>query len=202
ALGRHLRNTFMAGAFAAVPVVVTVVAVLWIEGATREPLHRLTGLNTPFLGLLVALILLYLLGLLVTSLAGKWLLGLVDCLLCGYPMLREIYTAWKHISITPGGGEGIFARVCLIADEATSRKTLGFTSGEGLPGDPHTCCVFVPASPNPTNGRLYFVPRETVQLLDLSTEEAFKIILSGGNYMPEQLQCERQALGAAPLSKQ
>lgn len=198
-LGKHLRNTFLAGVFAAVPVVATVAVVAWVEGITRDVLVALTGWDIPFLGIAVALVAVYLLGLVVSSLVGKWLLGLVDRLLGRIPMLRELYTAWKHVSVTPGGGEGIFGRVCLISDEMTGARTMGFTSGEAMPDDPRTCCVFVPAAPNPTNGRLYFVPRNQVRILDVPAEEAFKMILSGGNYVPPGLNvCQEASAAEAP----
>jgi uncharacterized membrane protein len=103
------------------------------------------------------------------------------------PVLKELYRAWKHISVTPGGKEGIFGKVVLVPVENGRAKTLGFSSGEPIEGDPNTCCVFVPAVPNPMNGRLYFLPMSDVQVLDMSAEEAFKIILSGGNYVPPEL---------------
>lgn len=184
-LGKHLRNTFLAGVFAAVPVVATVAVVAWVERITRGVWVGLTGWDIPFLGIAAAVAAVYLLGLLVTSLIGKWLLTMVDRLLGRIPMLRELYAAWKQISVTPGGGEGIFDNVCLITDEFSGARTIGFTSGAAIPEDESTCCVFVPAAPNPTNGRLYFVPRDRVEMLGISAEEAFKMILSGGNYIPQ-----------------
>lgn len=186
-LQKHLRNTFLAGIFAAAPIAVTAFVIVYVENATRAPLQRMFGINIPFVGVLVAVGLIYLLGLLVNSLLGKWLLSLVDRALLRMPVLKELYTAWKHVSVTPGGKEGIFAKVVLIPVEGGRATTLGFTSGQPIEGDPHTCCVFIPAAPNPMNGRLYFVPAIDVRPSDLSAEEAFKIILSGGNYVPPEV---------------
>jgi uncharacterized membrane protein len=66
-------------------------------------------------------------------------------------------------------------------------RTLGFTSGDCVPNDPTTICVFVPNSPNPIQGKLYFVAREKVQFTTLSSDEAFKLLLSTGNYVPQEL---------------
>jgi uncharacterized membrane protein len=186
-LQKHLRNTFLTGIFAAAPIAVTAFVIVYVEAATREPLNKLFRINIPFIGVVAALVLIYALGLLVNSLLGRWLIGLVDRILLRLPVLKELYQAWKHISVTPGGKEGIFAKVVLVPVENDRAHSLGFSSGEPLDGDPNTCCVFVPASPNPTNGRLYFVPLGDVRVLDLSPEEAFKIILSGGNYVPAEL---------------
>ena len=184
---KHLRNTFLTGIFAAAPIAVTVFVVVYIENATRAPLARWLRLDIPFIGVLVALVLIYALGLLVNSLLGRWVISLVDRLLLRVPVLKELYQAWKHVSVTPGGKEGIFAKVVLVPIETGRARTIGFTSGDPIAGDPGTCCVFVPAAPNPMNGRLYFVPFGDVTVLDLSPEEAFKIILSSGNYVPAEV---------------
>ena len=186
-LKNHFRTVLLAGVFAATPLVVTVFFVWYVESVTRQPVRELTGLNIPFLGVVLALILIYLLGLIVTSLFGKWLISRVDALLLRVPVLRELYQAWKHVSVTPGGREGIFARVVLVPAEHGRARTLGFTSGEAIEGDPATCCVFVPAAPNPMNGRLLFVPIAECVLLSTTAEEAFKWILSGGNYVPPEV---------------
>ena len=137
--------------------------------------------------MLLALVLIYLLGLVVSSLIGKWLLGRFDALLSRVPLLNELYRAWKHVSVTPGGKEGIFGKVVLVPVEGGASRTLGFTSGDPIEHDPATCCVFVPAAPNPMNGRLLFVPIDVCLPVPITPEEAFKWILSGGNYVPPEV---------------
>ena len=186
-LQKHLRNTFLTGIFAAAPIAVTVFVIVYIENATRAPLQRLFQIDIPFAGVVVAIALIYLLGLLVNSLLGKWMISVIDRVLLRMPVLKELYRAWKHISVTPGGKEGIFGKVVLVPVENGRATTLGFSTGESIEGDPTTCCVFVPAAPNPMNGRVYFVPKTDLRILELSPEEAFKTILSGGNYVPAEL---------------
>src|SRR4029079_16629915 len=100
------------------------------------------------------------------------------------PVLKQFYVAWKQIALTPGGTEGTFSKVVLIPDETGATHLLGFTCGRPIENEPNTLCVFVPAAPNPVNGRLYFVHRERCQFVDVTPEEAFKVILSTGNYVP------------------
>src|SRR5687767_14033781 len=184
---KHLRNTFLTGVFAAIPLAVTVFVVWYVESKTRQPLRDLLRINIPFLGVVVALVLIYLLGLAVGSIIGKWILSLIDKLLLRVPMVKDLYLAWKHISVTPGGREGIFGKVVLMPVENDRTHTLGFSSGEPLEGDANTTAVIIPAVPNPMNGRLHFVPIADVIVLDVSPEEAFKMILSGGNYVPPEV---------------
>lgn len=183
---KHFRATLLAGVFAATPVAVTVFFIWYVESATRQPLRSI-GWNIPFLGVLLAVLIIYLLGLIVTSLIGKWLLGRFDALLSRLPVLNELYQAWKHISVTPGGKEGIFGQVVLVPIDGGTARTLGFTSGDPIEHDPATCCVFIPAAPNPMNGRLIFLPITSCLPVSITPEEAFKWILSGGNYVPPEV---------------
>lgn len=191
-LQKHLRNTFLAGALAAAPLAVTVFVVWYIESRTRVISDKVLGRGVPFLGVVIALVAVYALGLFVRSVLGRFALKLVDAALNRVPGLRSAYGAWKQVALTPGGGEGMFAKVCLVRDETGRRLEMAFTSGVPVEGtaaaaDP-LLCVFVPACPNPMNGRLLLVPRSDCRIIDdLPAEEAFKIVLSTGNYAPRQL---------------
>ena len=183
---RHLRNTFLTGIFSAIPIVITVVVVWYVEKLTREPLKALTGLDTPFLGIAAAIALIYVLGVLVNSIIGRYLLRWLDTLLRRVPVLKDIYEAWRQITLAPGGKEGIYAQVVLVPTEGES-LAMGFTSGEAVAGNPELCCVFIPGTPNPTAGRILFVPRTRCIPLDISAESVFKTALSGGNYVPPEV---------------
>jgi uncharacterized membrane protein len=137
----------------------------------------------------------YLLGLIVSSLAGKVLLGLADRILSRVPIFKTIYQAWKQISLTAGGREGVFSKVVLIPDSGGRTWLMGFTEGQPIPKDPDHICVFVPASPNPMNGRLYFAKATECRPVDISAEEAFKLLLSSGNYVPDEV---GKAVGSNP----
>ncbi len=180
-LQTHLRNTFLAGIFAAIPIGVTAFVLYYAETTTRALFH----VPVPFLGIIIAVAAIYLLGLGVSSLVGKFFLRHLDRLLSRMPLLKEVYKAWKQVSLTPGGKEGTYAKVVLIPVERGASRAMGFTSGEGIEGDADTLCIFVPGLPNPIIGRLYFVKRAECIFTNLSTEEAFKILLSSGNYVPE-----------------
>jgi uncharacterized membrane protein len=184
-LQTHVRNKLVAGALAAVPVAVTFFVLWYVDSKARELLH----LRWPLLGIAVALGAIYLLGLFVTSVLGQAFLGATDWILRHVPGLSDLYRTWKQVAISdPHDGKfGIFARVVLVPDEAGRGCVLGFTSGHAIEGDPRISCVFVPASPNPTTGRLQFVPTARCIALDLRPQEALKLLISGGNYMPAGL---------------
>lgn len=173
----------MAGALAAIPVAVTAFILWYLDAKARA----LFDIRVPALGLVVAVVGLYLLGLFITSLIGRWILTGADALLAHIPGLRALYQSWKQMAFSPEGDEGIFARVVLVPDETGRMQMMGFSTRKPIEGDPETIGVFVPGSPNPTSGRLYFVPARDCITLDLPARAAFKVLISGGNYIPEQI---------------
>jgi uncharacterized membrane protein len=185
----HVRNKLVAGALAAIPIVVTGFILWYIDTKARG----LFGVAVPFLGIGITLSGMYVLGLFVTSVLGRFLIGVADAILRRIPGLRDLYQSWKQIAMTTGGHEGMFAHVVLVPDESGQMRMLGFSSGKPIEGDPNTCCVFVPASPNPTSGRLFFVPITRCTTLDMTPQAALKLLVSGGNFVP-------RAIGAATFA--
>lgn len=185
-LQTHLEEKFLAGTLAAIPLGVTMFIVWYLDAHVRE----VVGVQYPLLGLLVALVAIYLLGLFVTSLLGRYLLRVTDWGLERLPGFRDLYRTWKQIAVTPDAETGIFAKVVLLPDETGRLRMLGFTSGRPIEGSPDLLCVFVPASPNPMSGRLYFARMKECLFVPTSAKEALKFLVSGGNYVPP-------ALGAA-----
>jgi uncharacterized membrane protein len=180
----RIRRTFVAGLFAFVPLAATVFIVWYINEKTIGITEWLFNRRIPFLGVVIALAAIYLTGMITTSLLGRILIRMLDAVLIRLPIIRQLYLAWKQIALTPDGTEGTFSRVVLIPDESGARRQMGFTSGRLVKSTPPYYCVFVPSCPNPVNGRLYFVPVDQCQLIEMTPEEGFKIILSTGNYVP------------------
>jgi uncharacterized membrane protein len=203
-LKNHLREKFLAGVLAAVPIVIVVWAAVTIEQNTQFLATKL-NLQVPGLGILIAVVGIYLLGLAVTSFLGRFALRLADHILQKVPGLSLLYRAWKDVLVVPPDKAGTFHEVVLVPNQAGGAQ-VGFTSGRPLPGDPGCICVFLPGIPNPLSGRLVIVERAQCMPLKLSMEEAFKFLLSTGNYLPPELQgmtADRLAQGeprGAPLT--
>ena len=183
-LQKHIRNTFLAGLFAAIPIAATAFIVWYVNDLTS----RLLRIHTPFVALLITLAGVYVLGLLISSMVGRFFVNLIDRMLSRVPVVREVYQAWKHVSVTPGGKEGIYGKVVLIPADGSGRQhAIGFSSGDPIEGDADTVCVFVPMAPNPVSGRILLVARSACRFTSISMEEAFKMILSSGNYVPPEV---------------
>jgi uncharacterized membrane protein len=180
-LTTHFRSKFIAGALAAIPVGITLFVIVYVDSITQ----KILPLRYPFVGIVFALVLIYFLGVFVTSLLGRHILQLFDRGLGKLPGLRDFYRTWKQVLVTPELDSGVFAKAVLIPDESGRVRMLGFTSGRPIPGRADMLCVFVPNSPNPIVGRLYFVTQTECLFLNVPTRDALKFVVSGGNYVPE-----------------
>src|SRR5262249_30210352 len=81
-------------------------------------------------------------------------------------------------------------RVVLVEFPAKGHYMVGFVTRDLPAGGLHaegTLAVFVPTSPNPTSGALLFLPEASVIPTGMTTEEAFRIVLSGGVVTPESM---------------
>jgi uncharacterized membrane protein len=179
----HLRRKLLAGVLAAIPLAITGF-IFWY---VYSKFALVLGDDYAILGVPAVVAIIYLLGVFVTSLAGQYILGSTDWVLNRLPGLRNLYRTWKQVAVTPDVNEGVFSHVVLIPAELPSLRMLGFTSGRPIEGSVDVLCVFVPGTPNPVTGRLYFVSKSACRFLPVSAKEALKFIISGGNYVPSSV---------------
>jgi uncharacterized membrane protein len=161
-----------------------------VDGIIDPIQKKFPILDFPGLGFAVVLVLIFIAGFLATNLFGKMMIDGGDRLMRRVPLVRKIYNASKELSeVFLADKKTVFKRVVLVRFPHPGAHALGFVmSGSAgyfdraLGGE--TLSVFVPTTPNPTSGFLVLVPaRETVPL-DLSVEEALKMVISGGAFVP------------------
>jgi uncharacterized membrane protein len=103
-------------------------------------------------------VLLYLLGLTLTTVIGRWLWNSLDTALAKFPGLGMLYRTLKQVLGLECGEGALFQRVVLVHDQGTGGAEVGpVTTTEGS-GDATQLAVFVPGSPNPAQGRLLRLP--------------------------------------------
>lgn len=203
----HIKRTFISGVIAAVPLAITGYAIYLVEDNTRAISERFFGVYVPLFGVLLGVVAVFVLGLVVNHAIGKWLIRRIDVALLKLPVLKQLYVAWKQVTLTEDGSEGIWAKVVLVDIEGGG-QTIGFTSGRPVKNLPTHLAVYIPSAPLPTTGRLCLFPVARCTVLAMTNEEAFKMILSGGNYLPEQLAASagvgelvgRDAAGGGPVA--
>jgi len=163
---------------------------------------QLVGFNIPGLGVVLVVLILLFTGFLASNYLGRILLSLGNELLEHIPLVRSIYTTAKQISDTMFSNTGrSFRKVVLIRYPNRDTWSLAFQTGESL-GElnaklpEHMVSVFVPTTPNPTSGFLLMVPQDDMIELQMSVDEALKMIISLGVIVPPWPPA-RQSPGAA-----
>ena len=204
----RLRNHFLTGVVIAAPILITIALIYWL---VTGPLARLddvvqsvlpTGLigegavdlYVPGLGVLIAVILLVLVGIMAKNLIGRTLIGIGERFLDATPVVRSLYGFFKNVfEMALQQSEQSFQEVALIQYPRPGVWTLCFvvtrTKGEAAQvladqGDDMTN-VFVPTTPNPTSGFLILTRRSELRILSMSVEDGAKMIFSAGLVAPE-----------------
>ena len=211
-LGR-LRSWFLTGLLVTAPVLLTVyitwAAIELIDGQVASILpgfNKLVVANIPGAGLIIGLILITVIGAVAAGFLGRWLIGLGESILNRMPVVRTIYGASKQILETVISAQSdAFRDAVLVEYPRRGLWVIGFVTG-GTKGevaermDGNMVNVFIPTTPNPTSGFLLFCPRNEVIYLDMSVEDAVKLVVSGGIVHPPEPAAGKSAKKAARKS--
>lgn len=212
----RIRNYFLTGLVVAAPIGLTIWITRWfidlidtwftpIIPADYQPDNYLP-FDIPGLGLLIAFVLLTLLGALTANIFGRTVLNMGERLVGRMPVVRSIYGALKQIFETViSQSNASFREVGLIEYPRKGLYCLVFittqTKCEILERVEHDelVSVFLPTTPNPTSGFLLFVPKDDIQVLDMTIEEGAKMIISAGLVEPPRRKPE-DALQPVPIA--
>jgi uncharacterized membrane protein len=196
-----LKNIFLAGLAVTIPVGLTIYVLIFLidlmDGLLRfipAAYHPDTflGFRIPGLGVIATVALIFVAGLLTTSYAGDRFFRLAEALVDRIPLVRGIYQAIKQIVQTMVSKEGQgFKKVVLAEFPRQGLYTVAFvtgaTSGElRAKTGRQSINLFIPTTPNPTSGYYVMVPEESVIPLEMSVEDAFKLIISAGIIAPAE----------------
>lgn len=189
-----LRRRFVAGFFVTVPLVVSVVALVWafgfIDRFTAPISAQLFHQRIPGLGILVTLLVVLGVGVIATNVLGRRLLARGEELLMHVPVFRTVYAPVKQliVAFSPDNEYG-FKRVVLVED-ARRGLVMGFLTKEFTidrgRGPESLVAVYVPTN-HLYLGDILIVPREQAIFPDVSVEEGIRIFLTGGMSLPDRL---------------
>ncbi len=194
-----LRRYLVAGLLIWVPVGATILIfsflldlmdrLLLLLPAAYRP-DQLLGFRIPGLGAILAILVLLATGVLVANFLGRRVVGSLESVLDRIPLVRSVYSSIKHFAeVVFSESNSSFKKVLLIEYPRKGLYSLAFQTSENpaevqaRTGD-EILTVFLPTTPNPTSGFMLFVPRNDVTELDMSVEEALKMIISLGVVLP------------------
>ena len=196
---RALRRYLINGLLIWVPVLVTVLVVRFILQLMDRTLlvlpkalrpDTLFGLHIPGFGAVLAVLIVLLTGLLVTNFIGRALVAIWEDLLERIPFVRALYGGVKSFSETILSNSGkSFKEVLLVEYPRVGIWSIGFQTTDNLPEindklGAEYVCVFVPTTPNPTSGFIFMMPRSQVRTLNMTVDEAMKMIVTLGVVAP------------------
>lgn len=180
-IGRHLSKCFLAGVVALLPIGGTVLTVAYLESEISGSWLAKQPFYFPGLGLLAAVVIIYGIGLTVSTFIGRWLWRRFDIVLDRLPALGRFYQTLKQIVGYGEGKDAIFQRVVLVPNGEFEGAELGLVTSETIDGAGGVqLVVFVPGSPNPTSGRLVVIDPKFVRTLNVSVGDAMKSLISVG----------------------
>jgi uncharacterized membrane protein len=149
--------------------------------------------NIPGLGFVAVVIMIFIAGVIARNIIGRKIITSTERVMGRIPLANKIYGAISQIAkAILSDKREVFQKPVLVEYPRKNMYSIGFftqdTQGpvqESLPED--VISIFLPTTPNPTSGFLLFVPKSDVIGLDLSVEEALKLVISGGAIVPESL---------------
>lgn len=188
---KHLRGKIVAGLVTVAPILATVwiltVLFNFFDGFAAPLLDSLLPIHIPGLGVIIALIFMYLLGILVTNFLGKKIVSIGEAILRKIPLANTIYGTAKQITQSVSGASNkAFKKAVLINYPRPGLWTIAFVTGDSIDGNGVSYYhLFVPTTPNPTSGVMVIIPQDDVIDSNLTVEEALKTIISGGMLGPK-----------------
>ncbi|MBB4189746.1 DUF502 domain-containing protein [Sinorhizobium terangae] len=203
-IAARLRNYFLTGLIICAPVAITVWLVRsfieWADSWVKPYLPNFYNPDTyspvaiPGFGLLVAVIVITLVGFMTANLVGRSIVAFGESLLNRTPLVRTIYKSLKQIFQTVLQEQSSsFKKAGLIEYPSPGLWSLVFIATD-VKGEiaakfdergMDMVTVFLPPTPIPTAGFLLFVPREKIIPLQMSAEDAAKLLISGGLVAPD-----------------
>jgi len=198
-----IKRNFLAGILVLVPISFTIYVVLLIFRTVDKLLNYLPPkynpetylpFHIPGLGFILAAILIFITGFLARNYIGNKLIQLWENIVNKIPFIRGIYLAAKQLMESVfSKADKNFKQVVLVEYPRKGVYALAFTTGitRGEVQEKtkkKVVNIFVPTTPNPTSGFYLLVPEEELIFLDISVEDAFKLIISGGIVTPEKTQ--------------
>lgn len=134
--------------------------------------------------ILIAVVFILLIGFLVNNIIGNKMIAIGEKILSKIPIIRTIYHGVKHLTKGIVGEKKIFSQAVLIEFPIKGLKFIGFVTGadtfETDKSKQKVLKIFIPTTPNPTSGFFCYAPEDRVEKLDLTVDEAFKLIISAG----------------------
>jgi len=202
-IGKAIKRYLITGLLVWLPITITLWVVTYIVSTTDHLFNLLPtqwqpesylGFNIPGLGFILAIVVLFVTGVLGANVLGRKVIEGWDSLLGRIPVVKSIYSSVKKVSESLlSDNSRSFKTPVLVPFPQPDIWTIAFVSGslsealqQGLPENEEYLSVYVPTTPNPTGGYYIFVRKQDIRPLAMSVDEALKYVISLGMVAPDE----------------
>lgn len=191
---KHLKGTFFAGIFIVIPFGITLFILKFLfnfaDGILGSHLDTLlvfygkSGGHIPGIGMVTAVVVIYLTGLVATNMLGKRLLKLGEDIMTRIPLVKSIYTSSKQLTKVFREGGSSYRRAVFVEWPRPGVRAVGFVTAEVERDGERFVVVYIPTMPNPTSGFALWFRECDVYESGMTVEDAVKFVVSGGVVIP------------------
>ncbi len=185
-----IRNQFLIGLVVAVPLVVTILVLLWLFNTVDnilQPIIRIVvGSNLPGVGLVATILLIYLAGLVSSNVVGRQLIRYGENMVYRVPLVRTLYSSIKQVMENfSSNGKNNFLQVVLVEYPRKGVMSLAFVTSELCDkSGQKMLSLLIPTAPNPLSGYVIVVPEEEIVRTSMKIDAAMRMIISCGAILP------------------
>ena len=191
------RNYMLSGMFVLLPSAVTLYILYllfsFVDSFLGKLITSFLGRSIPGLGLAATIVLIFLTGFIATNIIGRKILRRAEKIFYNLPLISTVYVTAKQITKACIHRKKLDMHpLVLIEYPRIGSYSLAFafgkTTGEVVAktNEDEMINVFLPTTPNPTLGYLLIVPKKDLVPLPISLDNGFKLLISGGVYVPER----------------
>ncbi len=206
--GGHFQGKTVSGLLELLPIIVPIVVIVYVVNLADSAIIPILNTITRELsndtrdfptfwgtGLIVAIALFYLVGLLTSTRVGKAIMSFVTDVMGSIPVVKGILGVTRQAT-TVMTSQFNFSRVVFLEWPREGMIALGFVTARILKPDSDVslAIVYIPTVPNPTSGNMAVVSEDELFETDLTVEDAMKLVFSGGIVPPDSI-----SLGRLPI---
>jgi len=193
-----IKSFFINGLLTLLPIAITLSLFSFMFRLFKSWLTPLQQLDIPYLNviphgeIILVILLVFAAGVILRSFIIQSVIDLFEILLSNVPIIYPVYIGIKQLvhAFSPNDKE-TFKQVVLVEFPLKGTYSLGFLTSElkkqlSPNKEEPFYNIFVPTTPNPTTGYFVVMPKKNFIAVDLTTEEAMALIISGGIIQPDR----------------
>mgnify|MGYP006098308627 CR=1 FL=1 len=200
-MNRNFKYYFFVGLFSIIPMAATIWLINWILNIFVGPGQSIINNILPnfnwitpikpyvtwLIGFILTILFVLLSGYIISSVFGRYLFSKLESIILKIPIVNTLYQTIKGITESISStNKQAFSKVVLIEYPKEGIWTIALVTGDSKNKEGTKFYhLYLPTTPNPTSGFMLYIPVDNVIETDMTSEEAIKIIISGGSMSPD-----------------